>query len=1151
MLILHRSERADQLVAALGHLLSEPLDDPIAPEVVSVPTRGVERWITQRLSHRLGAGPRGDGVCANLEFPFPGALVDRATALATGVDPRTDPWAPERAVWPLIELIDEHAEDARLDHLIQHLRATTPPDRDGGPTPPRRFAVARHIADLFDRYGVHRPEMVRSWASSADVSGWQPYLWGLLRRRVGVPSPAERLPEAVDAIVGMPDLLDLPDRMSVFGLTRLPAGHLEVLAAMGEGRDVHLFLLHPSGVLWDRVAAALPDRTGVMDRSADPTRRIPRSSLLRSWGRDAREMQVVLGAHGIAGGRHYLVEGRRDGRLLHRIQADIRLDRAPGGDAPAIDSDDDSLRVYACHGATRQVEVLRDAILHLLQQDPTLEARDVIVMCPDIESFAPLIQATFGGAGDVVEIAGPAGPGGAGALGRSTGAAPPGAVSGGLPQLRVRLADRSLRQTNPLLGVAGLLLDLAGSRVTATAVLDLASRPAVSRRFSFDGDDLATIERWVADTGVRWGFDLEHRRRWGLGLMPENTWSSGLDRLLLGVAMADQDCRVFAGTVPYGDLPSSSVDLAGRLAEMISRLQGGLASLEMPQPAGAWAESLTAATESLAAAPDGEPWQLEQMRLTLSEAAEEASSGLGAAELTLEEARVLLAGRLAGRPTRANFRTGDLTFCTLVPMRSVPHRVVALLGLDDGVFPRHLEPDGDDLLLARPKVGDREARAEDRQLLLDALLAATDHLIVTYSGRDERTNRPRPPCAPIAELLDTVDATVAGCNGRPAREVVVVHHPLQPFDERNFTGGALGLPGAWSFDPVQLVGASSARSRHARRPWLTGLLPPLDEPVVQLQDLVAFVQHPVRVFLRHRLSLYLTDRDLDIDDSLPLELDALQKWAIGDRLLESALAGIPLQQAAQAEERRGMLPPRRIAGRALDEILAEVQALLTGMRDLGIDEAQAGSCEVRVALTAGRLLVGSVPNVRGSTITECLYSRLGPKHRVAAWVRFLALTEDRPDLDVRAVTVGKGSKAKPVAVARLEPVAGSAEERRRWACSRLEGLLQLYDLGMRAPLPLACKTSAAWAAGRRDRLDQPQMLEGAQREWDGGLFPGEAADEDHEYVFGRGSPFLSLLESGPTTDDSRLGWPQGESTRFGGLARLLWDPLLDAEEHGP
>ena len=1146
MLILHRSERADQLVAALGRLLSEPLDDPVTAEVVSVPTRGVERWITQRLSHHLGAGPGGrGGVCANLDFPFPGSLVGRATALATGMDPRQDPWTPERAVWPLIEIIDEHGADPRLQPLMQHIRAITPSglaaapsDPGGAAIPPRRFAAARHLADLFDRYGVHRPEMLRSWAGSPDGGGWQAYLWWLLRRRLAVDSPAERLPGAIEAITADAALLDLPDRLSVFGLTRLPAGHLQVLSAVGACRDVHLFLLHPSGDLWARVAAAVPEGPTVMTRAEDPTRRLPASPLLRSWGRDAREMQLVLAAHGVAGGHHYPVEPSPEGSpttLLRRIQDDIRADRSPEGERPILDPDDDSLRVYACHGRTRQVEVLRDAILHLLQEDPTLEARDVIVMCPDIESFAPLIQAAFGVPPDAGVAGGDA-------------ASP---VAGGVPQLRVRLADRSLRQTNPMLAVAGLLLDLAGSRVTASAVLDLAARPPVSRRFGFDREELATIERWVADTGVHWGFDPAHRGRWGLSRVPENTWSGGLDRLLLGVAMADADCRVFAGTVPYGDLPSSSVELAGRLAEMLSRLRRAVDRLTPPQPVAGWADALAAGAESLACPASGEEWQQEQLRRILSEAVEEAAAGrAGRAALTLEEVRSLLAGRLAGRPTRANFRTGDLTFCTLVPMRSVPHRVVALIGLDDGAFPRHPEPDGDDLLLSDPRVGDREARSEDRQLLLDAVLAATDRVIVTYSGRDERTNRPRPPCAPVAELLDVVDATVSLAGGGPARDVVVVHHPLQPFDGRNFVAGALGRTGPWSFDPVQLDGARAATSQQPRPPWLEGPLPALVSPVLQLQDLVAFVQHPVKAFLRQRLSLYLADRDVDVSDTLPLELDALQKWAVGDRLLESGLAGIPLDRAARAEELRGLLPPGIIAGTVLEGVVQEVEEILGVMAAQGFTPGPAGSCEVRVELLDGRLLIGSVPDVRDWTILQCVYSKLAAKHRLAAWTRFLALTADRPDEPVRALSVGKWARGRPVSVARLEAVPGLGEERRLWSLSRLDRLVRLYDLGMRGPLPLACKTSAAWAVGRRDGLDQPSMLQKAANEWQAGLYPGEGDDPEHVYVYGANRPFLSLLQDAPRPEERELGPPAGESSRFGALARLLWDPILDVEEAG-
>jgi exodeoxyribonuclease V gamma subunit len=267
MLHLHRSERADALVESLADVLRSPLADPFEAEVISVPTRGVERWLMQRLSHRLGtsADGRSDGICANVEFPFPGRLVGESMAAACGVGRDEDPWRADRAVWPLVETIDEHVGEPWLAPVAGHLGGAT---ADGALTDEvrrsRRFATARHIADLYDRYSVHRPEMVRAWNGGADVGGsgaplppdraWQPQLWRHLRARIRTASPAERLGEACAALVAEPTMVELPARLAVFGLTRLPSSYLDVLRALADARDVHLFLLHPSPVLWDRIA---------------------------------------------------------------------------------------------------------------------------------------------------------------------------------------------------------------------------------------------------------------------------------------------------------------------------------------------------------------------------------------------------------------------------------------------------------------------------------------------------------------------------------------------------------------------------------------------------------------------------------------------------------------------------------------------------------------------------------------------------------------------------------------------------------------------------------------------------------------------------------------------------------------------------------
>ncbi len=405
-----------------------------------------------------------------------------------------------------------------------------------------------------------------------------------------------------------PGLAELPERFSLFGLTRLPAGQLEVLRALAEHRDVHLFLLHPSPALWGRIEALAPR---VRRRAEDPTARLARNRLLASWGQDVRELQLVLGPD-VASHEHP-VEPRRARCSRASRRRCARIAR------PSRARPDGSIEVHACHGRARQVEVVRDAILHLLEADPTLEPRDVIVMCPDIETFAPLIQATFG-AGEFDEEDRP---------------------RDHLPDLRVRLADRSLRQTNPVLGVVSRLLELAPQRLTASQVLDLADREPVRRRFRLDDDALARLEDWVTEAGIRWGLDAEHRAPFKLQGLPAGTWRAGLDRLLVGVTMNEDDRRLFEHILPLDDVESGAIDLAGRLAELIDRLHAAVDSLRGPLSVPGWAAALAAAADQLTL--PVEPWQRAELQRILGD---DRRGGRG----PRRGARARGAARAAGRP---------------------------------------------------------------------------------------------------------------------------------------------------------------------------------------------------------------------------------------------------------------------------------------------------------------------------------------------------------------------------------------------------------------------------------------------------------------------------------------------------------------------
>ncbi|GAB3768325.1 exodeoxyribonuclease V subunit gamma [Microlunatus parietis] len=1121
---LHRAERSDRLVAALGDVLGRPLADPFATEIVCVPTHGVERWLSQQLSHRLGTAAGGaDGVCAGVEFPSPHRLAARATAAVTGIEPGADPWQPHRAVWPLLAEIDA----ARTEPWAAPLWAFLGPDRSASSDAPeedprggRRWSIAQHLAELYGAYASSRPAMVLDWLAGRDAGpngtllgadrSWQAELWRRLRRRIDLPSPAERIGPVCQRLAEEPGLSDLPERLSVFGPTRVLPDHLRLLTTLARHRDVYLWLTQPSPVLWDRIAAAAAEAAGslVGPRAADHTVDLPRHRLLAYLGRDSRELQLTLldelRSTEVTHVHHPAPD--RDGppTLLRLLQDDLAADRDPTGQAEErrLAGTDESIRLHACHGPDRQVEVLREVLLGLLADDPTLEPRDVIVMCPDIETFAPLISAGFGLAD----------------------AAPDQAHPG--HQLRVRLADRSLRQLNPLLNTLSTLFDLATSRVEAAAVLDLISTEPVARKFSFSDDDLARIADLVERSGVRWGLDAPHRAAFAMSGFGQNTWAAGLDRLLLGIAMDESGHHYLGTALPLDDIDSSDVDLVGRLTECVERIRKAVTEFGRAWPLPEWIRLAREAIQALTAVGRTDSWQLGHAYAELARIGESVEPA-AAAETLLRpaEIRALFADSFRGRPSRANFRTGTLTMCTMTPMRSVPHRVVVLLGVDDGVFPRHSSIDGDDVVAAQPWIGDRDPRTEDRQLLLDAILSAEERLVVIYSGADPRTGADKPPAVPIGELLDTLDRTALPADGHASvRSMITTRHPLQPFDTRNFATDDHGRP--FSFDRQGLRGARAAIGprQQPASPYAIGELPPRPaDDVIDLSDLSRFFAHPVRALLRMRAGLFLYEDDERPDDQIPIQLDGLESWSVGDRMLRLLLQGADLDQLTAAEWRRGTLPPQRFGSAALGPVVDQVRELAAGAEPYLTGPARGVDI---TAEAGGAVITGTLPGIRDDGPVSVSYSRLGPKHRLASWIDLLALTVTEPDRPWRAVTIGRRGCSM------LGPVPAKI------AGLLLGDLVDLYRTGLQGPLPLPPKASCEYA--RLSLAGRPiaPLLSKIGQLW------AEDLDPSYEQVIG---PTLEDLMAEPARPEERRG-DIDEPSRFGALARRVWQPLLRGEE---
>lgn len=1073
--------------------LAEPLDDPFASELVAVPSRGIERWLTQQIASGLAERGAGDGICANVAFPSPRHLVGRVMEAVPELSRAATAWEGPVLTARLVETINGHLAEPWMRLIARYLD-----DEDGGSSTNRMSAAAK-VARLFGRYARRRPAMIRAWHRKEEVGPggeplteefqWQPRLWRAVRERVATPSLPELLPAGLDPVRKGEVAVDLPGRLSVYGLTTTDPLDLEVLAALAGQREVSLYVLHPSPALWRQVEATL---TPVIlpDRADDPTVDLARHPLLEVWGRDSREFQTVLGAAGFTGPA---VEVATDAdTLLGHLQADIRDNRPPKRDRTLVSrvssGKDRSVQVHVCHGARRQAEVLRDAILHLLAAHPDLEPRDVVIMTPDLPTFAPLLEAAF-----------------------------PQHEGGGLPDLRLRIADRSPAVTNPLVGFTAWLLEVAGSRFEAAVVRELVDRPVVQHKFGFDTDTAGAIAALVDDANVAWGLDEDHRRRWGVEA-PERTWRRGLDRALAGVFYADDPVVTVGGLSPLEGVEGQEAVPAGIMAAVLDRLTAIREAMVRPRPLSEWAGVIAESVRMLAAPAWGDEWQLDQLERLLADTFPIPEAGSADPAVTLGEVRQAISVWTDDRPSPLHFRTGDITVCTLVPMRSVPYRVVALLGMDEHRFPRRGRRDGDDLLADHELMGDNDPGSQDRQLLLDAVLAAGDNLLVSYSGADELTNAEIPPAVPVAELTDILTDMV----GTEAMKKVVTRHPLQSFSEANFRPGALGLAGPWGFDTTQFAGALAIQRRSFDdRSAVPEWPEPEEEEAVRLKDLIEFLQSPVRRFVKARLGFSIPAPGGLPDDTIPSDLGGLGRWSVTNRILTGLIAGHDLDGLRERERGSDALPPGRLGDDDLEEALMAATTLWEAARERGYDprrhQPYAGSVDTGRGVVEGT--VSADPEqAHIATVTP---SQLKGRRRLDAWVRLLFLSALHPEVAWRAVLLGK--KGGKHAAVTIGPITGTGDERRDRATELLGELLDLYREGHRRPLPLPCETAYVWqraggADGERSWLPAKDEFEGSY---------GEASDPAQVMVLPEVRSFRHL-----------------ETTEFAEFCGRLWIPIL-------
>ncbi len=1086
MLDLYHANDLESLGELACALLAQPQADPLAPARVVVPSQGMGRWLTLLLARR-------QGIAMHVELHLPARFVWDLTRQALGELPTQSAFNPATLAWRLYDWLCEDAHLARAPRLARYL--------DGGDDR-RRLALAARIADVFDQYLLYRDDWLAAWERGerlglGDDEDWQALLWRELTAD-GHPHRARLLGELLARLHDDAPLPGLPERLLVFGINSLPPHHLRVLEGLARHTRVVLFALNPSREAWGDIRdireLAREDLGAVPGAGADDWYLDVGHPLLASLGKQGRDFfdalfALVAGEGGQDTGLYADDAGLRDDSLLHGLQNDIlRLRTRAPDERLALREDDRSLEVHVCHSPLREVEVLHDQLLARFAADPTLSPDQVVVLTPDIERYAPYIEAVFAGR--------------EGAAGRAT------------PAIPYSLADRSLRAELPLVDAFVALLGLPDSRFAAEELLAWLEHPALAARAGIEADDLPLLREWLREAGVRWGRDAEHRVRLGLPGDEAFGWRQGLDRLLLGFAapprLAGERPPLLGGTWPLDALEGARAQLLGRLAAFVQRLAGLAADLARPRPLAEWADALQELLDLLFDEREaGETLLLlSQACATLRDHAQ--ASGIRR-PLDLALVRQHLMGVLEQGSGVGGFLTGAVTFCTMVPMRSLPFRQVCLLGLDDGAFPRRTPAAGFDLMARHPRRGDRARRLDDRYLLLETLLSARDGLYLSYVGRDPRDNAPLPPSVLVSELLESIDLTAEAGSARASQRVTVAH-PLQPFAPGNFAGDARrGFAAPWHRAAERLAAPPAAPDApfdvtlpEPEGDWLT----------LEPARLVQCFRHPARFLLEQRLGLRLPDREEALAGDEPFEVERAALNGLRRLALEAAERGW-----SEADERRlaaasGWLPAGELGQALWGQLRGPIRAFAPVLRD---ERPEDTPRPLPVDLRLGGVhLHGWLDGVTASGLFDYRLRDLGAWELAPFWLRHLLLVACAgPDVarESRLLSPSREWRLGPVddPLGRLEP----------WLAAYREALLR--------PLPLFPRSSHGFAhkwrhPGRKAPVDAARLEAFVQ--WTGNDYlAGESLD-----------PWNALAFRGVD--------PLGE--RFEALAEQLYGPALDA-----
>ncbi|ABK99756.1 exodeoxyribonuclease V subunit gamma [Pelobacter propionicus] len=1027
------SNRMENLVEALCDVLKTPLSSPFTPEILVVQSKGMQRWLAMKLAETFG-------VWANCTYPFPNKVVWELFMKAFPELPDTSRFSPEVMTWRIMGLLPAFLGRQEFTPLNHYL------DGDGDGL--KKFQLAGKIADTFDQYTLFRPNMLLDWEGGKG-GDWQELLWRELATADNGQHRGRIKQDFIKLLAqGHAEKESLPERIMVFGISYLPSYHLDIFTEIAKHTTVSLFLLSPCRQYWGDIVSAKQMSRRPPEERAYLEEGNPLLASLGKLARDFSNMVVEAGSIATDDVDLYLDPG--EGLLLEAIQSDIlNLRGTEGGDSKRrISPQDRSVQIHACHSPMREIEVLHDNLLFLLEQEKGLTPRDIIVMTPDIETYSPYISMVFGGCQDP------------------------------LKKIPFSIADRTLAKEGQIASVILKLLELPGSRLSVTRVFDILQSAPVSRRFDLDIQELETVRSWIEDTRIRWGADESHRSSLGLPHYRENSWRAGLDRLMLGYAMPEEGDFLFHGILPYDEMEGDATQALGKLAEFVARIERLARDLAAKRTLTEWRDAITTMLSDFAAADDDLAHELASINGVV-QSLEDLGAKAGFSEtVDLVVIRSWLASRLGEEEKGLGFLTGGVTFCAMLPMRSIPFRVVCLIGMNDAAFPRQSRPPGFDLIARNPQPGDRSLRDEDRYLFLECLLSARTHFYLSYVGQSVKDNSAIPPSVLVSEFLDAIGAGFTS-GEMTLEQRLVTSHRLQAFS-RSYFDATSGLFSYSAENCAALLDATQRSGEPAL--FITHPLKAAPEEMreVTLAQLVRFYANPAKYLLENRLKIRLEEVSTPLDDREPFAVEGLEAYGINQELLEKRLQGGSVHGLYATTRCRGILPPAQHGETVFADALAEVDNLVKK-----IGERTGGQPRLEAFFfheTIGDFkLSGSLDGIWKERKISYRCAKLKAKDEIRGWIEHLLLNAFAPEGYPREslVIMKDGSTG-------FGPVEHPTEQ--------LGALLDCYWQGLHLPLRFFPASSLEFASSG--------LLKNARKKWESGyMHTGEEADPHFRLCF--------------------------------------------------